>query len=104
SRTLSRMKRSPAAMASWYIVQPTEGERLELRKKAPWIVTAAATAIFGTVNYVSYRSQVGLVERFRDQSLQDIAADLSASLSGFSRGAATYGEIVATCPEVRRAL
>jgi methyl-accepting chemotaxis protein len=91
---------------AWYItLRPkTRGDRLELRKRTSWVVIAAATAIFGTVNYISYRSQVGYIERFRDQNLQDIAADLSASLSGFARGAATYGELVATLPEARSAL
>ncbi|MEZ0230775.1 MAG: cache domain-containing protein [Planctomycetota bacterium] len=68
------------------------------------MVIAAATAIFGTVNYVSYRSQVDYIERFRVHVLHDIAVDVSTSLTGFARGAANWGEIVATLPETRDAL
>lgn len=77
---------------------------MELRKKAPWVVIAAATAIFGTVNYISYRSQVGFIERFREHGLREIAIDVSSSVTGLARGAATYGEIVASLPETRSSL
>jgi methyl-accepting chemotaxis protein len=77
---------------------------MELRKKAPWVVIAAASAIFGTVNYFSYRAQVNYIQRFTDQGLRDIASDVSSSLVGFARSAATYAELVATLPESQAAL
>jgi len=75
---------------------------VELRKKAPWAVIAAATGIFGAVNFVSYFYQVRYIERFTEDGLADIASDVTTSLN--SKAGVMWGEIVATLPETKAAL
>jgi HAMP domain-containing protein len=77
---------------------------VDIRKKAPWTIIAAASVIFGAANCVSYRSQVQYIERFNDRVLQDIANDVSSSIAGFGRGAGMWAEIVAVLPTTKALL